>query len=236
MLAFTWRKDSHGYDLSGDGQLITRRGGPLVAYDPAAFEPPLHFVFGSLRKQILHPGEAAPAESDFMPFARRRFNSEPQALLAFVNEYGFLGSTEWGADGRAGTEPVDYLVRQCAALSAFFDFATINPKTIQGIFSQHAPSMGLRLAHTRGEYRIYLEPSTLLAWMWMRVATDAVGGLRWRGDPCLYCMTPMPRGPGGYRPQARFCSDKCRVYFNRADKQEQRKRSKAALAKGKGKP
>jgi hypothetical protein len=79
-----------------------------------------------------------------------------------------------------------------------------------------------------GRYQLQIKPTTLIGWMWMRVADDLTSGVRWDRPPCIECGTPMGRGPGGYRADAEYCSDKCRTYFNRRPKSEQRERRKAA--------
>jgi hypothetical protein len=235
LLALDWRRDADGYELSADGRSIVRRGGRLVPYDPAAVvDPPLHFLFGALGAQIGHGGEVpgGALADEFTSFRHRRFASEPDALLAFVREFGFLGGSTWSAEGREGSEPLEYIARHRRDLSSFFDFAGKGAGYAEA-FNARAPEVEVRLIPgATHQQRLQLVPRTLIAWIWLRVAEDATAGLRWAGDPCEYCGMPMPRGQGGRRSHARFCSDKCRVYGNRRDKASQQTKRKASKRKG----
>ncbi len=95
LVSFRWRKDADGYAL--DGEKIVRRGGRMIEYDPATVRPALHRVFAELRSH--------------------------DALLAFVNEYGFLGSDRTGAD--AESEDVSYIAKQSSGLRLVMLWAAI---------------------------------------------------------------------------------------------------------------
>jgi len=237
LFALSWRRDSYGYDLSKDGKAIVRRGGPLVAYDPAIVDPPLHVLFGALGNQILQEGEGEVLDTPDVLFHKRRFQSEATALLAFVREFGFLGSPTWSAEGQDGrSEPLEHIAKQRRSLSLFFDFGTDSPGArVDEIFNRAAPPVNVKLVQGYGgHYRIDLEPQSLLAWMWGRAAEDATNKVRWHAPPCAYCDKPMPRGPGAYREHAQCCSDHCRTYFNRLDPKERQKRLRAIQQYRKG--
>lgn len=232
--AFRWKVDQDGYDLSADGKQIVRRMGRLAEYAPDAEEPSPHMLFARLPRQILRSKEEtavlAPADS---PLWAQRFPDEKAALLAFVNRFGFLSSTE------AKAEPIDYLDRQLGHFAIFFDFGYEDPATA-GIAERYnkevPPQMTLHLEPVPGEgrrtrrggrqkYRIRVLPQTLGGWLWVRVAEDIEAGVLWRN--CGYCRKPIDAG-GRYRSMARFCSDSCRATFNKLSREQKRERIERA--------
>lgn len=224
LFSFTWHVDDAGYELSDDRRSIRRRGGRLIPYRPDAIAPKLHHTFAVLANQALNEYES---EADIVlegPFEQRRFPTYEDALLAFVNNFGFLGlpSTTPGAQAH---EPLDYIERQRTTLSLFFDFGVNTPGlSPMEAFNAHAPSVVMQLAPTRnGGYSLQAVPQTLIAWIWLRVGQDLANGVAWDGPPCVNCERPMPRGPGAYRVHALFCSSKCKTYFNRLPLTEKRK-------------
>ena len=226
LLEFKWQRDASGYDLSPDRQRIVRRKGRMVSYDPAKTEYPLHHACAGLRSQIWHSDEIRydGAGSD-APFHKRRFDDPETACLAFVNEYGFLGSPTWGADAEA--EPVEYIWNELSYLGTVLAFRGYSSAvgSPEG-FNRRAPLMRATLGKgSDGQYRIQIEPETLQAWMWLRVAQELVDAVDWRGLGCLYCGKPILRGPGGsHRSDAKYCSNGCRTKFNRLSKSEQRRK------------
>jgi hypothetical protein len=237
---FRWRKDANGYALANG--LIVRRGGRMEEYDPAKITPGLHRVFANIMEQeraIAAHEHRQLSDDPNAPFHMRPFDNGPSAMLAFVNEFGFLGSDRTSAD--AESEEVAYLYR-CAselrelqgyyrlqqsngAMRSALSAAGVVPETLTG------PNLRMIVARNErhGGMEVRYEPESLQAWMWMRTAEDFASGMDWSGPPCLYCLEPMGRGPGGHRRDAKFCTDKHRTYFNdRLSPDEQQKRLKEA--------
>ena len=241
---FRWRKDSAGYEFAPYPKIV-RRGGAMVEYDPATVmppdTPPLHYVFAnylSQQRDIAENEGRELADEPSAPFYRRGFQDVPSVLLAFVNEYGFLGSDRSGAD--ADFEDANYLMKLSENLRDVMMWskafaARVPPQELAPLLGGTAlagPTLRMYFGPGphHGRAQVHYEPETLYAWMWLRTADDLSRGVVWSGAPCLYCSNPMGRGPGAYRPQAEFCSDKCRTYFHRLSRKEQRTRKSAARA------
>jgi len=201
----------------------------MRSVDPAAIDPPLHRTFGNLWTQVWFPDEDRTGYAEEgLTFHKRRFDDIESALLGFVREHGFLGSPVWGAD--ASEEPLEYLRREQEDLSLLLGFGLENDAEgapLDEQFNSFAPAMRPRLVKGYGgRYQIVLAPQTLLGWMYWRIGMDLCNGVDWNGPGCLYCEKPMPRGPGSKRSDAKFCSDKCRIYFYRRAAHKQRRRPK----------
>lgn len=228
-----WRRDSAGYELSRDKKRIVRNGGRMVKSPIVTADPPVHRTFINLSGQLWQGeyGELMPIVGAKAPFEDRWFADEADALLAFVNEYGFLGSNEWGDEGeKPGFERTDYLIGVQKDLSAQMAFGPISPGwDIKKAFNSLATQVSVRLMEGyEGRLSVKLLPRTLIDWIWLMALQDLADGVKYDGPDCLYCYKSMPRGPGGYRKQAKCCSDHCRTYFNRLPKDEKQKRLKAA--------
>lgn len=216
LFVLEWRKDAQGYDMSPDGASILRRQGPMLhAYEPDLVTPPLHLTFADLGSRIVQPDELVDpsATQPDTHFSERRFTSENEALLAFVREYGFLGSATWGAD--VAQESLDYLSTQRRNLSAFLAFSRDMPgDALAAAFNAAVPPMSLRMVRARaGGFRIGLQAQSLIGWMWLRAARDFANGVRYDSEPCKWCGKPFVSGvpsPGVRRTNAKFCSDNCR--------------------------
>jgi hypothetical protein len=124
LISFRWRKDADGYALAGEK--IVRRGGRMIEYDPASVRPALHRVFATIYSQTRAHAEMEGcklSDDPAAPFHMRGFDNAPSAMLAFVNEYGFLGSDRTGAD--AEREDVIYLTKQSDSLRHVMHWARI---------------------------------------------------------------------------------------------------------------
>jgi hypothetical protein len=230
---FRWRRDASGYGLFVADGTIRRTGGKLVEYDPAVEAPNLHREFADLLPLAFlsdyKQGPGLLPTGHGPPQLPPDFDPKP-ALLGFVNKYGFLGADRWGAD--VESESVDYLIARWREIAGFLRLGeALGGKQLAdlegGTFAGPTLRMCLEvddLGHTVVRYR----PESLCAWLWLRVADDLTSGIRWDGAPCLYCLSPMGRGPGGHRPQAKFCSDNHRTNFNRLPAAKQKElRAKA---------
>jgi hypothetical protein len=270
LTVFRWRKDPEGYVLSSDRRRIERRGGALIGYDPATVDPPLHRTFANLMQQVTPFDQFVNMAAAFheqlndsmrrflksldiefrrleltddpeAPFYRRRFPDVPEAFLAFVSEYGFLGSDRTGADVAA--EEINYLIRQrdqlssvmsvCRALTRRMMLDTSEPpqeiahipslinlvRGTDGEVSVAGPTLRMFFGPgPRGLMQVRYEPESLFAWMWLRAADDFTNGVDWSGPPCLWCFKPMGRGPTsakGRRAHSHYCSPGCKTNFNR---------------------
>lgn len=233
LFGIEWRRDSAGYELSRDRKRIVRRGGRMVNSPIITAEPPVHRTFTNLFWQVWQYESDAPMPivGAKAPLEDRWFADEADALLAFVNEYGFLGSNEWGDEGEgSGFEQTDYLADVQKDLSAQVAFGPVSPEwDIKKVFNSLATPVSVRLMEGyEGRLSVKLLPRTLISWVWLMALQDLADGVKYDGPGCLYCDKSMPRGPGGYRKQAKCCSDRCRTYFNRLPKDEKHKRLKAA--------
>jgi hypothetical protein len=233
---FRWRKDANGHALANG--LIVRRGGSMAEYDPATVKPGLHRTFASIMSQTPVGAQNEGRQLSDDPQAQfhlRSFPDVPSALLAFVNEFGFLGSDRTGAD--AESEELGYLYKAASELRELQGYYRLQQSTgptrkalgAAGLVPETMAGPNLRMVIARNArhagLEVHYEPESLYAWMWLRTADDFSNGIDWSGQPCLYCLEPMGRGPGAHRRDAKFCSDKHRTYFNdRLSPAEQQKR------------
>ena len=123
-MTFRWRKDADGYALAGEN--IVRRGGSMIEYDPAGVQSGLHRVFANIHTQAwpFAENEGRELSNDpTAPFHMRGFDDVPSAMLAFVNEYGFVGSDRTGAD--AESENLNYLYKQSSSLRVVMSWSRV---------------------------------------------------------------------------------------------------------------
>jgi len=73
-----------------------------------------------------------------------------------------------------------------------------------------------------GELQMQVVPKSLLSWIWLRAARDAVDGVNWSN--CRYCDKPMALGDV-YRHGALYCSDSCNTMYNRTKPKRRGKKS-----------
>lgn len=223
---FRWAIDSKGYRLSKDGAKIIRDGGALKTYEPDSLNPAPHFLFANLRAQIIHIDENAEPNQE-KPFWARRFPSESEAHLAFVQEFGFLSCAD------AKSEALATLEEHQRHISAFQDFAGAAP--IENFNRWVGPRFSIRLdGNKRRGIGLQLIPESLIDWMWLRSGLDLVNGTKWR--ECRYCGRPIAigkptqvrsaliMGTGFLRKGAMFCSDSCKVMAARKRPNSKRKK------------
>lgn len=218
---FRWRVDTAGYDLSSDRRMIVRRGGAMKEYDPAGVTPPLHRQFADLFFWGFHAeGGANPPPAGFQ---------RENAMLDFVSKFGFLGSDRTGAD--ADQETIEYLLRAQSEIAGFLHVGeAFGEAVLPYVEGRHAgPNLRMCLEpDDGGRMQVHYEPESLYAWLWLRVADHLSSGIKWDGAPCLYCLAPIGRGPGGHRADAKFCCDNHRVNFSRLSTPEQKKQKAKA--------
>jgi len=80
---------------------------------------------------------------------------------------------------------------------------------------------------TTGDPRLTIEPSTLIAAMWLQLALDVTGGKRFVA--CKFCrrVLEISTGPTGFRSHREFCTVACKTKDYR-----RRKRTAMQLAEG----
>ena len=215
----------------------------MVEYDPSKVSPALHRVFADICSQsvVVAENEGRLLSDDpGAPFHMRSFEDVPSAIVAFVNEYGFIGSDRTGADAEA--EDVVRLMAASGTLRTIMHWTQVQSSKSRlqralsddGILEQALSGPNLRMVvatgRLHGRMQVHYEPESLYAWMWLRTAEDFANGVNWSGPPCLYCLQPIGRGPGAHRPQAKFCSDTHRTYFDRLSPVEKKRRTKEAIA------
>lgn len=210
---FKWPIDQHGYEPAsaekfppgverpvlkeppiGGGWWIRRKGGPLRWYLPLE-DRGLARRFANLPK-------------------------EPQAMLKFVDKFGFLGVGQTGYEEDVIEEHswywrnhIEFMHRVVEAIDAGDKLSAI--KT----FNQHVePHMTIWIEAASGKRSVlHVVPTNLLAAMWFEIAGELTEGTKYR--KCEWCPTWFPYGPRtGHKKTRRFCSDRCRKASNRHQK------------------
>lgn len=223
--AFKWAVDEQGYDLvqkeeeeiaSGvhriAGIYVERRGGELRWYRP-------------LKERTL-----------FREFASI---SNDQGLLDFACRYGLLsaadGSEELWADWTSNIAALKRVIvaidegRGNAVAQLFNEgIAPVNlgishdkPEMMLPFTIERArqPTARIRIQARKGaRATLQLEPPSLLQAIWLQVAGQITSGTEYK--KCKQCPEWWPVGKGAYTSRREFCSDKCRVAWNRKQNKE----------------
>jgi len=212
--SFEWPVDTHGYELRelsddagaarrvlASGIQIVRRGGPLRWYRPLEDRPGLFLEFAELE-------------------------ATPENAVAFSNEYGLLG---WRGE-RSDHEGMSFDDWK----KIHEKFKDLAPKVKDAIIDYSASDLAWlvneRMAPRCFTYIDYwsgtkpqkkVRPVTLAAALGLQLQDQVTNGVRYR--QCKTCPTWFPFGPGTQnRSSKEFCSDRCRVAWNRQQKQEAR--------------
>lgn len=202
---FEWQVDRHGYGVGHAGASgsiwtmgIKGKGGPSSAY----------------RLDL----EGADAGL-FREFAALEPTQE--AILRFANEYGCLMNRD-GAHERFTRW--EFWIARMKDLIAALDDGRNND--FWRLFNEEAEGLDLTepLFAARIEphpipskARFKMVPNSLLAAMWLQLANASTKSTAFK--QCEFCPHWFPVGPGtGRKPSKRFCSNRCRVAWNRAKK------------------
>jgi hypothetical protein len=204
--AFRWERDEAGYTLL-DGRLIGR-GGARVPVAPGEALDGVHRAFYGLQ------------------------GDDDQRLQDFANKYGLLGLDGAGAPASERIADWRLALRNLGPYVAFaHDDRELNADQptdpIAGskwrksldqrndMFNRRAPKhMALRLARIRNTDRtaLHIEPSSLLAWIWLRFAMDLTGSVQHRLCARPGCGAHFDIGLGtGHPARKKYCTDKCRA-------------------------
>ena len=207
---FEWAIDQDGYEPAsaeelpagverpvleepptGGGWWIRRKGGPLRWYRPLE------------SRRGLARGLA------------RRFaylSKEPQAILKFANQFGFLGVGQTGFEEDVIEEHVwfwrqhmDFMRGVVKAIDAGDKSSAVQT------FNQHVePHMTVWIeTPPRSRPALHVGPMNLLAAMWFEIAGELTKGTQYK--KCESCPTWFPYGSRtGHKKTKRFCSDRCR--------------------------
>lgn len=203
---FEWCVDQYGYEMTSGGPSgspltwgVRGKGGPLRAY----------------RLDL----ETATAGL-FRQFAALQPSSEE--ILQFAGEYGCLVHKDGAAVERFTTWC--FWIAQMNNLVVALDEGRNKDfwEKFNGAVGQGDPWEPLFAARiephavpSRSKFK--LVPTSLLAAMWLQLANSGTRGIIFK--QCEFCPHWFPVGPGtGRKPSKRFCSDRCRVAWNRRRK------------------
>ena len=172
---------------------IRRKGGPLRAYRPLESAPGLARQFASLPR-------------------------EPQALLAFANDFGLLGVGRSEHPGEpAWEEPGLWWHENVFGFKLVVrDIDSGHKRAMASAFTKYvAPHMTVRIeVPLKGRPSLKVAPLDLISAMWLQIAGEITNETKFR--KCLWCPKWFPHGPGtGHKATKRFCSDRCRKGWNR---------------------
>jgi hypothetical protein len=205
---FEWQVDQHGYEVGHAGpsgspltQGVEGKGGPSRAY--------------RLDLEDSHAGL-------FREFAALKPTQEQ--ILRFANEYGCLVNKD-GAVERF-TEWyywIDVMNNLVAALDSgrhedFWEgFNEESSNEVSWWPNTLAFVTRIEADPVPAKSRFKLVPTSLLAAMWLQLANAGTKSTAFK--QCEFCPHWFPVGPGtGRKPSKKFCSNRCRVAWNRAQK------------------
>ena len=207
---FDWQVDQHGYEevvyernahephstlltAGPEGAYIRGKGGPLRAYRPLEDFPGLHRRFAELPNDTL-------------------------SILEFAHMFGLLGvgfEEPW-----LGEEDLPFWHRAIKGMSRLVH-------VIDAGDGDAASALFNRSVRPRVTVRIEIEPgrrpepkitpATLLGAMYIQVLDELTNALSFK--KCKWCPNWFSYGPGtGRRETKEFCSNRCRVAWNREKK------------------
>ncbi len=180
----------------GGGWCIRRKGGPLKEYWPLEAEPGLARRFAYLSR-------------------------EPQEILDFANEFGFLGFGRLEhPDELAWEEPVSWWRTHIQGVRHVVEGIDAGAKyEMASIFNDYVGrdklSMIFQIETGEGKLpSLKMAPTNLLSAMWFQIAEELTGSINIR--QCERCPRWFRYGSGTqHRKTKRFCSDRCRKASNR---------------------
>lgn len=156
----------------------------------------------------------------------RRFaylEKEESAVVAFANEFGFLGLgltgppqlLYWEEDVHQWWAHIDHFRGMINLIDAE------NQSEAAKQFNEYVqPLMAARVnvAPLRRP-TLQMAPTTLLAAMWLQVAGELTHGTKYKR--CEWCPTWWSYGKGtGHKENRRFCSQRCQKAWNRRQQRE----------------
>ena len=208
---FEWYIDQKGYEAVSAQEL------PPGTLRPVLLPPPRH---GWYLRRKGGPLRAYRPLEDYRGLFRRfaYLPEEPQAILEFANEFGILGVGRSGPPDNENWEEhvlwwythiqgVRYIVEGIDGGKA---------SSMASIFNQYVyPHMTVRIEAAQARRAsLHVDPTTLLSAIWLQVAGELTEGTNYR--KCRHCPNWFPVGPGtGHKQTKIFCSDRCRVAWNR---------------------
>jgi hypothetical protein len=200
---FEWQIDQDGYKVGHTGpsgsvftQGVQGKGGPLRAYrlDLDGADAGLFRQFAAL-------------------------NTSQENILRFANERGCL----WSAEGEVeGFFEWYYWIGRVKSLVTALDEGRHDDfwEEFNNVSEEHRPPVFVARIEPHvvpNKSRLKLIPKSLLAAMWLQAANASIKSIALK--QCEFCPHWFPVGPGtGRKPSKRFCSNRCRVAWNRKHK------------------
>jgi hypothetical protein len=185
----------------GGGWALRRKGGSLRKYNPLEDEPGLARRFANLSR-------------------------EPQEILGFVREFGFLGVGRLEhPDELDWDEEVQWWHVHTQGMYQIFEGIDggdeLKRKTIfnfNDFVGRDKPSMVVRIETKEGKLPWQeIVPTNLLSAMWLQVADEITKDVKYR--QCAQCPRWFGYGSGTqHRETKKYCSTRCRVAWHRDPK------------------
>ncbi len=216
---FDWYVDQHGYEevvyergvergaerraaLSAkEGKYIRGKGGPLRAYRPLEDFPGLHRRFAELPM-------------------------DTPAILEFVHMFGLLGSSS--SESWLGEEDLSYWHGSITSMRHMVHALDVGERDRNeacewfnihmNAVPPHRPQVSVWIKYGPGlRAQSRMVPSTLLGAMYLQMLDELTGRPSFK--KCKWCPNWFSYGRGtGRRETKEFCSDRCRVAWNREKK------------------
>ncbi len=206
MFQFEWPVDRDGYEWAHDR--------------PGSEQPPYSILTG-LRGWVIRPRGGPKAfyrPLEEQPGLFRRFASLPQddrdAILEFTNLFGML-------DGSTNGTQLDIIadrIERFHIITGALDYSS--PLVAAVAFNDFFhPRFTVQMDAAKSPPRLSVEPTTLYGAMMLQVAMEISGTSKFK--KCKQCPQWFPIGKKGATIRKEFCSDRCRVAWNRRQKREE---------------
>jgi hypothetical protein len=211
---FKWPVDQDGYELDERTEgLLGDFGGLSFQENPG---PPLIRGRGG-PPRYYHPLEAHPAL--WCEFAAECVDDH--GILRFANKYGLLGNNHDGPE--SSLDVIDDTLREARVARAIAAHHDAGSKAeAMEVFNDYAQPLliaGIQCGKA-GKQEIKMVPRTLRNALRLQMMDAITGQIPVRR--CKNCTTWFPYGPGQKATvRKQFCSDRCRVAFDRHGERQQ---------------
>lgn len=144
----------------------------------------------------------------------------PEALRAFTDKYGVVTGDDFAASEQACSVQAVLTLKQ--NVRSVLDKHDQGQDAIGTYYKLAAPTATFLIDPTRpNRPRMAVVPLSLQSFIWLRVVEDITGGIQWTKCKRDACPEHFSIGKLEGTKRRQFCSDKCRVYWNRENKKQE---------------
>ena len=211
---FQWAVDRSGYELVHDPGAPLTDGEGFASPDSRPETHELRPISGKFR--TYDPREEAlnlHRELAYIP-------ADPEALRSFTNKYGVVTGNDFAASEQACSVRAALTLKE--NLRSVLDKHDQGKNAIAAYYTLAEPTATFLIDPTNpNRPKMAVVPLSLQSFIWLRVVEDITGGIQWTKCKRDACLEHFSIGKLEGTKRRQFCSDKCRVYWNREKKKQE---------------